>query len=65
VPKSTNVKLAVYDALGREVSVLDNGHVLAGEHQVKFDASNLNGGVYFYRLEAGNFTSTKKFILLK
>lgn len=60
-----NVKLAVYDALGREVAVLVNGHALAGEHQVTFNAQNLDEGVYFCRIETGNYTTTNKLILVK
>jgi hypothetical protein len=45
-----NVTLAVYDVLGREVSVLVNEHKAPGAYQVRFDASGLAGGVYFYRL---------------
>lgn len=65
LPVSANVKLAVYDALGREVAVLVNGYVKAGEHQVKLNADNLDEGVYFYRLEAGDLKKTNKLILLK
>lgn len=65
VPKSTFVKLAVYDVLGREIEELVNGYITAGEYSVVLDASKLSSGLYFYKLEAGNFTKTRKMVLLK
>ena len=62
---SSNVKLAVYDVLGREVSVLVNEQMSAGYHTVTFDARNLVSGVYFYRLEAGSFNETKRMTFVK
>jgi len=55
----------VYDILGREVFVLVNERRNAGVHEVKFDGSNLASGVYFYRIQAGDFTQTKRLLLLK
>ncbi len=57
--------LKVYDILGREISILVNEYKPAGKYQVEFDASNLPCGVYFYRMQAGNFSATKKLIILK
>jgi hypothetical protein len=51
--------------IGREVSVLVNERREAGVHEVKFDGSNLASGVYFYRLQAGDFVSTKRMLVLK
>jgi hypothetical protein len=65
LPKSTMVRLSVYDMLGREVSVLVNERREAGVHEVKFDASGLSSGVYFYRLTAGTFVQARKLLLLK
>jgi hypothetical protein len=59
------VKLTVFDILGREVSVLVNERRDAAVHEVKFDGSNLASGVYFYRLQAGDFVATKKLLLMK
>lgn len=59
------VSMRVYDILGREVATLVNEPLSAGKHEVQFDGSSLASGVYFYRLEAGNFLQSKKFILLK
>ena len=65
LPKSSKVKLSVYDMLGREVSVLVDDRRDAGVHEAKFDGSGLSGGVYFYRLQAGDFVQAKTFVLLK
>jgi len=65
IPKSGLVTLKVYDVLGREVATLVNGQNESGKHTVEFDASNLNSGVYFYKIESGNFFATKKMILVK
>ena len=60
-----NVRLVVYDMLGREVTVLVNDKMDPGVHEVKFNASNLSSGVYFYRIQAGTFTETKKLLLVR
>jgi hypothetical protein len=59
------VQLKVYDILGREVAVLVNEDQKSGSYQITFNASNLPSGIYFYKLTSGNFTETKKLILLK
>jgi ligand-binding sensor domain-containing protein len=63
--RSSEVRLTVYDMLGREVSVLVNEKKDAGVHEVKFDGTGLSSGVYFYRLTAGSFTQTRKLVLMK
>jgi len=65
LPQFSEVKLAVYDILGRELSVLVNEKREAGYHEVHFDASRFSSGVYFYRLRAGDFTETRRFLLIK
>lgn len=60
-----HVTLAVYDVLGREVETLVDARQNAGTHTLTFDAGNLPGGMYFYRLQAGNRSETRKLILLK
>jgi hypothetical protein len=65
LPKSSHVSLSVYDILGREVSLLVNERRDAGVYEVKFDGSNLASGVYFYRLQAGDFVAAKKLLLIK
>ena len=57
--------LKVYDVLGNEVSTLVNEYKPAGDYEIEFSATNLPSGVYFYRLEAGTISETKKLILLK
>jgi flagellar hook assembly protein FlgD len=61
----SRVNLKVYDILGREVATLVNENQKAGNYEVEWNASKLPSGVYFYSLNAGEFTSTKKLILLK
>ena len=65
IPSNEMVKLTVYDILGREVSVLVNEFKNAGSYQVDFNASAFTSGIYFYKIEAGNFTDIKKMILVK
>ncbi|MBK8550669.1 MAG: T9SS type A sorting domain-containing protein [Ignavibacteria bacterium] len=66
IPTSSEVSLKVYDAIGKEVSVLVNEFKSAGNYTVDFTAgSGLNSGVYFYTLNADEFTLTKKLMLLK
>jgi type IX secretion system substrate protein len=65
LPKSSNVKLSVYDALGQNVSVLVNESQRAGNHAIEWNAGDFPSGVYFYRLDAGSFVSSKKMILIK
>ncbi len=57
--------LKVYDLLGREVAVLVNENLNAGTYEVDFDGSNLGSGVYYYKLSAGDFTETRKMVLIK
>jgi hypothetical protein len=65
LPRASHVTLTVYDVLGREVSVLVNEGKDAGVHEVKFDGSNLASGVYFNRLQAGEFVQIRKLVLLR
>ena len=60
-----DVKLVVYDMLGREVAVLVNDQQSAGRYSIPFEGDDLSAGLYFYRLEAGNFRSVKKMVLVK
>lgn len=65
LPEAGNVKLKIYDALGREVSLLVDGFENAGRHTVEFNGKNLSSGVYFYRIEYQNNYTTMKMILIK
>ena len=65
LPKSEFVKVKVYDILGREVSTLVSMKLNQGKHTYTFDGKNLASGIYYYRIEAGNFIQTRKMIYLK
>ncbi|MDR3611878.1 MAG: T9SS type A sorting domain-containing protein [Ignavibacteriaceae bacterium] len=63
--KEGNVKLTVYNAIGSKVATIVNEYKPAGAYSVKFNGSNLASGIYLYRLESGNYSEAKKFILMK
>jgi hypothetical protein len=80
VPEAADVRLAVYDRLGREVAVILDGRMDAGNHEARFDATGLASGVYLYRLQArspgstsgqegvsgsGSFVQARKMIVVK
>jgi hypothetical protein len=65
VASAGNVSLKVFDLLGREVVTLVNEVTSAGSYTATFNAVNMPSGVYFYRLQAGSFTETKRLVLLK
>lgn len=65
LPQSTDVKVSVFDVTGRLVATLSDGLRNAGAHQITFDASALSSGIYFYRIEAGEFVETRKMMLIK
>ncbi|MBK7868293.1 MAG: T9SS type A sorting domain-containing protein [Ignavibacteriales bacterium] len=65
IPESGFVKGVVYDILGREVTILLNGEMDPGNHEVKFDAVALSSGVYIFRLESGKYSSAIKMVVGK
>ena len=65
LPKSTNVRINIYDALGKLVTTLINGNQSAGTYEVEFNAGNLSTGIYFYQLSTPEFSATKKLLLMK
>lgn len=65
LPQPENVKIIVYDILGEEINTLINEHKQSGSYDVDFHSESLPSGIYFYTLSSGNYTSTKKLILLK
>jgi hypothetical protein len=65
LPRSAHVDLRVYDVLGNEVKILVNQEQQAGVYRVRFDGTNLPGGVYFYRLRAGENVAVKKLTIIK
>jgi hypothetical protein len=65
LPTRSHVALTVFNTLGQDVAQLVNGDLEAGFHEVTFDGSGLSSGVYFYRLRAGDFLTTKRMLVLK
>ena len=65
LPKSSHVKLEVFNSMGQKVSSLVNRRMNSGSHNVTFDATNLPSGVYMYRIDAGEVSMTKKMLLIK
>ncbi len=65
LPEAGNVKLTIYDAIGRQVTVLVNDYLTSGTYRYTWNASNLASGIYFYRIEAKNFNMVKKMVLIK
>lgn len=65
IPQTSFVEITIYDLLGREIIQLVNEEKQSGKYQVKFNAKSLSSGSYFYRMKAGNYTETKKFVIMK
>ncbi len=65
IPQNGNVKITIYDGLGRLVNTLIDQNQNAGSHEVTFNASSFATGIYFYKLESGSFVETKKMTLIK
>lgn len=65
IPKASNVKITIYDAIGKEVRTLMNNELNAGTHTIRWNASGFASGIYLYRIEAGNFVQVNKMLLLK
>ena len=65
LPVGSHITLKVYDLLGREVATLVNEEKPPGSYEVEFNPTQLSSGIYFYKLHAGNFTATRKMVLIK
>lgn len=65
VPKTSNVKIEVYNILGERVATLVNEMRTPGEYGVTLNGTKFSSGVYLYRMSAGNFVSVRKFVLVK
>jgi hypothetical protein len=65
LPEASNVKLSVFNALGQQVKIVENVYKNAGNYKVTLNANDLNSGIYFYKIEAGQFSQIRKMILLK
>ena len=64
LPEAGNVKLTLFNILGQEIKTLVNEFKESGVHTINFDASELNSGIYIYKIEAGSFVQTRKMTLL-
>jgi Secretion system C-terminal sorting domain len=65
LPHADNVELKVYNLLGEEIITLTNMYYSAGEHQIKWNASNISSSIYFYKIKTSHYSETKKLLLLK
>ncbi len=65
VPKTEFVRIAVYDITGRELEIPVNGILRAGYYECSYDAGSLSSGLYFYKMQAGNFSEVRKMLLIK
>ncbi|MCI0449879.1 MAG: T9SS type A sorting domain-containing protein, partial [Chlorobi bacterium] len=65
IPKDEKVKIVISDVLGKELVILTDEFKKAGTHDITFDGQNYSSGVYFYRLKAGDFSDSKKMVLIK
>lgn len=65
IPKAGNVSISVYNSIGSKVASLVNGFKPAGSYSVQFNANNLASGIYMYKMDSGNYSSTKKLIIIK
>jgi len=65
IPKSSDVKLVLYNALGQEVLTLINSHFEPGAYSFEWNATNFSSGIYFYKMSAGIFTDIHKMVLIK
>lgn len=65
LPEQSNVNIRVYDILGNEVARIYNGELTAGFYEIDWNASDFASGVYFYRIDAGDFSSIKRMVLVK
>jgi len=65
IPEASNVKLSVFKTLGQQVKIVENVYKNAGSYKVTLYAGELNSGIYFYKIEAGQFSQIRKMILMK
>jgi len=65
IPQKEFISLEIYDLNGRLIQTLLRSMIEAGTHQLNFEAGDLNGGIYFYKLKSKRFSETRKMIILK
>ena len=65
IPEDTHVRLKLINQMGTEIQTLIDAEAPAGDHTVSLNANTLAPGIYYYQIKAGNFTATKKFVLIR
>jgi hypothetical protein len=65
LPEQSEVSIKVYDLLGKEIAVIENGLRNEGTHEVEFDGRKFSSGIYIYKINAGSFTATRKMTMIK
>jgi len=65
LPEDSPINIAVYDAMGKQVAILENTHQLVGSYQQPFDASNLPIGIYYIKIHAGEFSKIEKVVIAR
>jgi len=65
IPEQSNVKITIYDVVGNQIAILEDGVKSAGNYSVDWNASNNASGIYFYKLETNNFVKVRKMVLMK
>jgi len=65
LPKQATVTITIFDVIGRQVAKLVNSEQPAGAYSVRWDATGFASGLYYYRIEAGDFASVRKLVLMK
>ena len=65
LPEKSNIKLRIFNIVGKEIEIIKSGEYEAGHHEILFNIKNLTAGLYFYRLESNNFVDVKKMTVLK
>jgi len=65
VPEDGNVRIVIYDLIGREIQTLVNSFVKAGIYEVKFNGQDMSSGMYFYKMQSGKFSEIKRMVLIK
>ena len=65
LPRAGQIRIEIYNSLGQKVKTILNERMLAGEHEIEFEAQNLASGVYYYQIKAGEFKDMKKMVLIK
>ncbi len=65
IPKNEVVKVSLYNSLGKEVAVMQNGYLAAGIYNIEFDFGGFSSGIYYYKMQTSQYTETKKMLMIK